>query len=131
MKTFKVWLLLTLVFLAGFAGGIVVTRGVVRHLILDTLRDPGIVQLRIERDLTRRLRLDRAQRVQVHEILRGSHERLQKLRQEFQPQLVAVMQDTRTQISAVLTPEQQKQFEEFQIENRPVLQRALNGGPRE
>lgn len=114
MKKLKVWLVLALVFLAGFAGGVVVTRVVTRRVIAAVIAHPGLVRVKIERDLNRNLKLDDRQRERVHQILTGARDRLKTLRQDFQPQFVSIVQDTRTEVSAALTPEQQKKFEQFQ-----------------
>ncbi len=121
MKRFKVWLLLALVFLAGFTGGVVVTRGVVRHFVRNAIANPDLVRNKIERDLNRKLRLDVRQRKEVHRILAESHRRLRELRQDFQPQLASILESTRKDIAGVLTPEQQAEFERLQAENRAIL----------
>jgi len=123
MKTFKVVLVLTLVFLAGAAGGVVATRVAVRHFVARAIANPDIVRERIERQLARKLNLDREQRIATAAALKQAHEKLKALREQFQPQFTNIIQDARTQISAVLNPEQQKQFEEFQEENRRFFQR--------
>src|SRR4051794_1222016 len=102
MKRFKVWLLLALVFLAGFAGGIVATRVAVRHFVRQAMDKPELVRNKVERDLNRKLRLDVGQREQVRQILRQSHEQLRKLRREYQPQFAGILQTTRKDIAAVL-----------------------------
>lgn len=121
MKNLKGWLLLALVFLAGFTGGVVVTRGAVRHFVRNAMVNPDLVRNKIERDLNRKLRLNVHQREQVHQILVGSHRRLRELRREFQPQFAAIVESTRKDVAALLTPEQQEQFEQFQNENRALL----------
>ena len=123
MKTLKVCLVLALVFIAGVAGGVVATRIAIRHYVQNAIQNPEVIRLRIERQMTRKLNLNARQRVEVGRILLNAHEHLKSLRQEFQPQLVDVAQKARGEISAVLTPEQQKKFEEFQAENQRFLQR--------
>jgi hypothetical protein len=121
MKTLKVIGLLALVFLAGFAGGIVATRVVVRRLVADAVAHPEIVRVNIERNLDLKLRLDQDQRARVHDILKDSHDKLRVVREEFQPQLNAIILDTRTNISAVLRPAQEARFEQFLEDNRQFL----------
>src|SRR5215475_840663 len=117
MKTLKVWLVLLLVFLAGFAGGVVATRIVVRKIVQTAIRHPELVRHRIELSLDRRLRLDPQQREQVGQILAETQDRLKALRKEFQPQFADIMQETRGKISAVLTPEQQQKFDAYLAEH--------------
>ena len=43
MKTFKVVLVLTLVFLAGAAGGVVATHAAIQHFVNRAIADPDVV----------------------------------------------------------------------------------------
>jgi hypothetical protein len=124
MKTFKLLALVTLVFLAGVAAGVVGTRLVIRHWVNTAVQRPENFQLLLERNLRWQLRLDARQRVEVHRILTAARVQLRDLRQEYRPQVIAVLTNTETQISAVLTPEQQARFERMQQENQHFLQPA-------
>jgi uncharacterized membrane-anchored protein YhcB (DUF1043 family) len=68
MKTLKLILLPSLVFLAGVVIGVVGTRAVVRRVVQQTLLHPEKVQADIERRMTRQLRLDNSQQAKLHEI---------------------------------------------------------------
>jgi Spy/CpxP family protein refolding chaperone len=118
MKTFKLFLLVTLVFLAGAVAGVVGTRIAIRHWVNTAIQRPQNFQMLLERNLRWQLRLDARQRVQVHRILTGSRGQLRDLRQEYRPQVVAILTNTESQISAILTPEQEARFERMQQENR-------------
>ena len=118
MKTFKLFLLVTLVFLAGVTAGVVGTRIVIRHWVNTAIQRPQNVQLFLERNLRWQLGLDARQRVQVHQILTQARGQLRELRQQYHPQVAAVVTNTEAQISAILTPEQQMRFERMQQENR-------------
>jgi DNA-directed RNA polymerase specialized sigma24 family protein len=72
----------------------------------------------LERRLAFALRLDPQQRQKVHEILVRTQGDLKSLRSEFQPRFVEVVKRAETQISADLTPGQQRRFEKFQQDNR-------------
>ena len=125
MKSFKVIGLLALVFIAGFAGGVVATRVMVRRMVVTAMAHPEqtheVARVRVERNLDRKLRLNPPQRDQVHKILKESRDKVRVVREEFQPQINAIMLDTRTNISAILTSNQQKSFNEFLADNRPFL----------
>jgi hypothetical protein len=125
MKTLKVIGLLVLVFVAGFSGGVVATRIVVRRMVAVAVAHPEVtrevVRTNIEQNLMRRLRLDQPQRERVHEILKDSRDHFREVRDRFQPQLNAIALGARTNISAVLKPDQEKRFEEFLAENRQFL----------
>lgn len=121
MKQLKVWLVLALVFLAGFAGGVVATRVVVRQFVGKAIANPELVRNKIERDLNRKLRLDARQRKDVHQILVKSHRQLRELRQGFQPQFAAIVAGAKKDIAEILTPEQREQFERLQADNKAFL----------
>ena len=122
MRKLKPWLLIFLVFCAGFAGGVVVTRGVIRHVVRQAIGNPDYVRDKVERRLAWKLKLDAAQRTRVHDILVGAQGDLKSLRSEFQPRFARIMGAAQTNIAATLSPEQQKRFEEFQSENRHLWQ---------
>jgi len=123
MKRIKPWLLLLLVFLAGFAGGIVVTRITVRHVIQRMARDPDYMRDRIEHRMAARLRLDSQQRAKVHEVLIETQGQLKDLHAEFQPRFREIMNHAQAEIVATLTPQQRQRFERFKEENRVWFQR--------
>ena len=118
MKTFKVILVVLLIFAAGFASGVVATRIATRRFVQRALNNPDLMRARIEHELIGKLRLDPQQQRQVHEILLDSHERLRKLRREFQPEFGTIMQDTRQKISDILTPDQRERFQRLQEQTR-------------
>ena len=128
MKNWKSLLLLALVFFSGVAVGVVGTRVVVRRVVQQAIAHPEKGQFLMERNLTRKLRLDHGQQVKLHEILTETRTQLRDLRQEFQPQTAAVLRGTDEKIAALLTPEQQARYEIIKEQNRPML-RALRAEP--
>lgn len=122
MNRLKPWLLLILIFVAGFAGGVVVTRVAVRRAVKQTLNNPNLLLDKIERRMAGRLKLDQEQRAKTHEILLQSHEELKALRVEFQPRFLTILEHTRSEVSAVLTPAQREKFDRLVEENRPLWQ---------
>jgi Spy/CpxP family protein refolding chaperone len=121
VKTLKVIGLIALVFLAGFAGGVVATRMVVRQMAYAAAHPVGSSAGKVEASLDHKLRLTDDQREQIHEILKTSREKLRDVREEYQPQFNAVVFDARTNISNILKPEQQRRFEQFLADNRQFL----------
>src|SRR5271170_3178438 len=103
MKTFKLSLVLALVFLAGMVVGVVGTRAVVRHVVQQAILHPERIQVFIERRLTRQLRLDNGQQIKLHEVLSGSQTQLKDLRREYAPQISTVISNADQQITAILT----------------------------
>jgi molybdopterin biosynthesis enzyme len=125
VKTLKVIGLLGLVFVAGLAGGVVATRIVVRQMVADAVAHPerarSHVEQNTEQNLNRKLHLDAQQRERVRQILKDSQSKLRVVREEFQPKFNAITRETRTNISVLLTPDQQVSFEEFLEDNRQFL----------
>jgi Spy/CpxP family protein refolding chaperone len=128
MKTFKLLLLVALVFSAGVAAGVVGTRIVVRQVIGEVIAHPESVPPRIERNLAFRLRLDSGQRAKLHEIMSGTHEQLKDLRQEYRPRVILVLSNANNQITILLTPEQLERFEKWKEKNHPLLE-AIKRNP--
>lgn len=113
--------MLALVFVAGIAVGVVSTRAVVRHVVQNAIVHPEKVQAMMERNLTRRLRLDNDQQVKLHAILTDTRSQLADLRKQFQPQAAAILHDTDQKISALLTPDQQSRYEKIKEKTWPGL----------
>lgn len=128
MKNWKSLLLLALVFFAGVAVGVVGTRVVVRRVVQQAIAHPERVRSLMERNLTRKLRLDGEQQVKLHGILADAQGQLSGLRKEFQPQAAAVLHGADEKIAALLTPEQSARYEKFKEKNWPAL-RALRAEP--
>lgn len=122
MKTLKIVLLIALIFVAGFAAGVVTTRLVVRHFIQRAIAHPELVRAWLERGLDRRLRLDAGQQRQAHDILIDAHAQINALREQVRPQFSEIVTNTQEKISAILTPEQQKLFDSFRAEHREIFQ---------
>lgn len=144
MKSIKVIGVLVLIFVAGFSGGVVATRMEVRQMVKEARRNPEtpqVLRTNIEQNLFRTLQLTQEQRKQVHEMLKDSRDRMRPIREQFQPQLDAIIIETRSNIFETLKPEQQKRFKEFLSENRqflplreppvPKKQPAVIGDPKE
>ncbi|MSU58587.1 MAG: hypothetical protein EXS35_10490 [Pedosphaera sp.] len=118
MKKIKPWLVIALVFVAGFVAGVVVTRGVVRRVVTVALTNPDRVRDLIEKRVAARVKLDAVQREKVHRILAGSQGDLKELRRDIAPRFFIILSNAESQISTVLTPEQREKFEKLQEENR-------------
>ena len=113
MKTLKIVAGLLLVFTAGMVVGVVGTRIVIRRVIRQTIKNPGLVRDGIERNLTRKLKLNPTQHAQVEEILTDSQKQMRELRSQFQPQFLTILTNSHDKISAVLKPEQREKFEKL------------------
>ena len=122
MKTFKLLLLVGLVFLAGVVAGVVGTRIAIRHWVRSAIHRPQMVQMFIERRLTWQLRLGASQQAQVHQILADARGQLKELRRDYRPQVIGIASNADAKISALLTPAQQKRFEKVKQRDWGFLQ---------
>jgi len=127
MKTFKLILLLALVFLAGVTAGVVGTRAVVRGMVREVLAHPDRIQTVVERRLTRQLRLDNEQQVKLHGILTDTHGQLSELRSQYVPQILMVLSNANEQVTAILTSEQQAQLKKIERRNQWLTQTLKQG----
>jgi hypothetical protein len=125
MKSLKAVGLIVLIFAAGFVGGVYATHIFLRRMVQYAVAHPNQIRTNIEQNidqrLFRRLGVDPVQREQVHDILRDSRERMRDVREQFQPMLNTISLETRTNIYAVLKPDQQDRFAAFLEENRQFL----------
>lgn len=122
MQKLKIGLVIALIYVAGVATGVVANRAVVRHMVASAVQNPQRIKVLIEKRLTRRLKLDPSQQTKVEQILNQTQNDLRSLRQDFAPRFQAIMLETQSEISAVLTPEQRQRFEKLREENRSLWQ---------
>ena len=122
MNKLKLWLVVALVFVAGFAAGVVTTRAVLRRIVSQAVLNPDRVRDLIEKRITAKVGLDAGQRTKVRGILLKAHGELKELRGDFQPRFRAIMSNADSEISATLTPEQRERFKKFREENRHLWQ---------
>ena len=128
MKIWKSILVLILVFVAGISVGVVGTRVVVRSYLQTAIAHPERIQALIERNLTRKLRLDGEQRAELAEILTDARGELHSLRVQYQPQAADILRKADDRITKLLTPEQLTRYEELKQQNQ-TLQRLMQNRP--
>lgn len=128
MKTWKAILVLALVFFAGIVLGVVGTRVVVRHFVQQAIVHPERMQALIQRNLTRQLRLDGEQQVELEAILTDARTGLHALREQYQPQTADIFRKADTRITKLLTPEQLTRYEKLKQQNR-ILTRVMQNSP--
>ena len=124
MKKLKPWIVLVLVFAAGVIVGVGGTRFAIRRVIDRVLSNPSLVQARLERDLTRQLRLSAGQQREVHAALERSQGELRQVRDEFRPRIGRILKRSETDIRAVLNEAQQERFDRL-LQRRPIVPPAF------
>lgn len=122
MKKLKSILLLGLVFVAGIVVGAIGVRAGVKKFVDRVMNQPEKIQVAIERDLTRKLKLRQEQQLKLHEITTRSMEEMKGLRAEFQPRLMAIFTNSESEVRGILDEEQKVKFD------RIVRERARKSG---
>lgn len=98
-------MLIAIALLAGLAVGFAGSTLAYRYRLLNV---PG--EWPIER-MAHELKLTPAQHDQIAEVMESTRDRIQEARRDFQHQRRRIMIDAYTRIRALLTPDQQKEFD--------------------
>lgn len=107
-------LVVVLTFGAGFAVGLF-TGHMTALRIFRPERLPEFATRAMVRRLDRRLDLTDAQRTQITDIINRRHRAISEVRGSLQPKIRAEINKANEEISRVLTPEQQKKFEDVKL----------------
>jgi hypothetical protein len=100
------WTGITLSVVAGILIGFALSTAAYRHRLLGVPGPRGFVD-RLDHDL----RLSPEQLHQVETLMRGAHQKMDTLHEDFRRQHQQIIMQTHDQIRALLTPEQQQQFD--------------------
>jgi len=111
---FKPWLVLVLIFLAGLGTGILLTVGLGSHF--RHLPGPQMMKRHWMAHLTARLNLTADQQTKIDPILTAATNQLQKLHHDEMGQASQIMASVNSQISALLTPDQQAKLQQLESE---------------
>lgn len=111
--TWKAVLGIILIFVFGFASGVVCSSIFVHRKMVDFLQHPGVAAAAVlEKRLTRNLDLDSNQKQQIHDLFTQNLEQRQQMQKQVQPQVRMLNRQTFMQINAVLHPDQREKFHE-------------------
>ena len=110
----KIWLVLLSVFALGCVTGALIDSAYRLHRHLEMHGSRGDREL--FEDLRRDLNLNDQQAAQVRAILEETQNQFRQLRVEVRPRYDALRQQASEKIRAVLTPEQQKRFDQIVAE---------------
>ncbi len=111
-RRWLMWALLVVVFLSGVVCGAGLMLSHVLRQTQAAVRSPELRAEQGTRWLSRRLDLTADQKSKVHRILQDQAHAMARLRQEILPEAQAQFDQTEKDISAVLTPKQQKKWHE-------------------
>lgn len=125
-RRWLLWLMFAVIFLSGFACGAGLTLACVVRGTRAAVVDPELRANQGTRWIARRLDLTPDQEAAVRSILREQTHDMSRLRKEVWPQAKARLDKTQEEISAILTPEQQKKWAETaaQLRRRWALPEA-------
>jgi hypothetical protein len=120
-----------LIFILGFAAGMVCSSIFVHHKIVDFLQHPGAVaEAAMEKKLTHNLALDENQRQQIHGYFMENLQSRRELNKQIQPGVRIVNLATYREINSVLRPDQRELFRKNleELRNRTSKVAADTGG---
>ncbi len=120
--TLVAMLLLVLTFSAGFAAG-VFTGHMHALRIFRPERLPQFATRAIVGRLDHHLDLTDAQQKRITEIINRHHRAISKIRGSVQPRIGAELEQANREITAVLTPEQRKKYDEIKMRLGPHVRR--------
>lgn len=114
-------------FLVGVLVGVLAT-----HVFyLRQMRHPGGLAMLGNRalaaDLDRRLDLSPEQRRHVDTVLADAAREAGAVRREMMPRILDILERSQQRIAAVLTPEQQRELQQFRLQRATRLRRFLLG----
>ena len=105
------WLLLVAIFGSGAVIGALIAVRVVRLQVASVLNHPEQIPDRVLPILRYRLDLDDQQAEQVAVIVKQRHAALEALRAEFSPRVAVELRQLRTEVDAVLKPDQRTRWD--------------------
>jgi hypothetical protein len=76
--------------------------------------------------LDRKLHLDEQQESQIRAIVHETHRELRALRNQFRPQTEAIIEQSQARISAILTPEQRKDYDQMIAEHKERMKKRIH-----
>lgn len=108
----KAYLIITCTFLLGLFVGLILSPLVWRRGQPAAPNFQGMVD-----ELSGELHLNPDQRQQVEKILADTRQQFQDLRRQYNPQMVQIRNASRERISALLTPQQKTEFDQWNQRN--------------
>jgi len=123
MKNWKAIAGVCLIFILGGAAGSLGTAIIIHKRIQHYLQGgPQAMNELIAKRLTRRLDLNADQQAKLKSLLDESRDKIKDARREIQPQVVQIISEYKGKIRDILTPDQQKKFDDIVAANKGRLQ---------
>ena len=117
MKNWKAIVGVIAVFVLGGLAGSITTIGLVRHRLVHGTGGQMMADLIIRR-LSWELRLDRAQRAQLRDIVAESQQEMKVVRKQIQPQVEDILTRSEAKVRVLLRSDQQEKFDKLIAERK-------------
>jgi Spy/CpxP family protein refolding chaperone len=129
---FKPWLVLALIFLAGVGTGILLTVGLGPHFMHPP--GPQMMKRHWMSHLTEKLGLTADQQAKIEPIVTDATNQLEALHHDETDRASKIMESVNSQISALLTPDQQAKLQQLESERQKEFSGHMHpwgrpGGP--
>jgi len=126
MKNWKAIVGVIAVFVLGGLAGSITTIGMVRHRIVHGHGSEMMADL-IVRRLSWELRLDRAQRAQLRDIVAEGQQEMKVVRKQIQPQVEDILTRSEAKVRVLLRPDQQEKFDKLIAERKARWAQSKDG----
>ena len=126
MKNWKAVVGVIAVFVLGGLAGSITTIGMVRHRIVHGHGSEMMADL-IVRRLSWELRLDRAQRAQLRDIVAEGQQEMKVVRKQIQPQVEDILTRSEAKVRVLLRPDQQEKFDKLIAERKARWAQSKDG----
>ncbi len=126
MKNWKAIVGVIAVFVLGGLAGSITTIGVVRHRLVHGHGGQMLADL-IVRRLSWELRLDRAQRAQLRDIVAEGQQEMKVVRKQIQPQVDDILTHSEAKVRVLLRPDQQENFDKLIAERKARWAQSKDG----
>ncbi len=125
MKNWKAVVGALLLFLLGMAAGVLGTVGMVRHRWMQ--RGPRVMADFVVRRLSWELRLDRAQRSQLHAIVNNGWQEMKAVHEQVRPQVEGILSNSEAKVRLILRPDQLEKFDKLIAERKAKQAQSKDG----
>ena len=126
MKNWKAIVGVIAVFVLGGLAGSITTIGMVRHRLVHGHGSEMMADL-IVRRLSWELRLDRAQRAQLRDIVAEGQQEMKVVRKQIQPQIEEILTRSEVKVRVLLRPDQQEKFDKLIAERKARWAQSKDG----
>ncbi len=127
MKNLKVWSAMALIFFSGAVIGVAVSTFVIKKHVMGFMEGgPPRANRRIVMEVTRDIDLSDLQRARIDSIMNDNNSRIETIAGEFRETMDQFFESQTSQIMALLTEEQQREFDRRYSEIRKTIEKRIH-----